>query len=69
MSSTTTKASASKKRAHARRRSGYATARRMFPRAPWRAPVDPVEGVVIHDPDTVARPLAAGVDGFAGRTK
>ena len=41
----------------------------MIERAPWRAPVDPIEGVVIHDPDTVARPLAVGVDGFAGRTK
>jgi NTE family protein len=53
----------------ARWQAGYAGARRMIERAPWRAPVDPVEGVVIHDPDTVARPLAAGVDGFAGRTK
>jgi NTE family protein len=53
----------------ARRHAGYAATRRMIERAPWQGPVDPVEGVVIHDPATVARPLAAGVDGFAGRTK
>jgi NTE family protein len=47
---------------------GYAATRRMIEHAPWRAPVDPIEGVVIHDPGTVL-PLAAGVDGFAGKTK
>ena len=30
-------------------REGYADARRMIERAPWRAPVDPMDGVVIHD--------------------
>jgi hypothetical protein len=41
----------------------------MIQRAPWHAPVDPIEGIVIHDPGPGVRPLAAGVDGFAGRTK
>ncbi len=53
----------------ARWQAGYAAARHMIQRAPWQAPIDPIEGVVIHDPGTGARPLAAGVDGFAGRTK
>ena len=30
-------------------REGYADTRRMIERAPWRAPVDPMDGVVIHD--------------------
>src|SRR5205823_10809880 len=49
----------------ARWQAGYAAARHMIQRAPWRAPIDPIAGVVIHDPGTGARPLAAGVDGFA----
>jgi NTE family protein len=53
----------------ARWQAGYAATRHMLERAPWRAPVDPIEGIVIHDAETGARPLAAGVDGFAGRTK
>ncbi len=53
----------------ARRHAGYATTRRIIEQAPWREAVDPIEGVVIHDPPTGARPLAVGVDGFAGRTK
>ena len=53
----------------ARRHAGYAETRRMIQRSPWRAPVDAIEGVVIHDPSNVSRPIAAGVDGFAGRTK
>ena len=53
----------------ARREAGYTAARRIIQRAPWDAPVDPIEGVVIHDPGTGVRPLAVGVDGFAGRTK
>jgi len=32
----------------ARRAAGYADARAMLERAPWRAPVEPMEGVVIH---------------------
>jgi NTE family protein len=53
----------------ARWQAGYATTRRMILRAPWRAPVDPIEGVVVHDGGSGARPLAAGIDGFAGKTK
>ena len=30
-------------------REGYADTRAMIERAPWRAPVDPMDGVVIHD--------------------
>jgi NTE family protein len=53
----------------ARWQAGYATTRRMIQLAPWRAPVDPIEGVVIHDSATWKRPIAAGIDGFSGRTK
>jgi NTE family protein len=34
----------------ARWQAGYADTRRMLERAPWTAPVDPIDGVVIHDP-------------------
>jgi NTE family protein len=34
----------------ARRAAGYADTRRMIDRAPWTAPVDPIEGVVEHLP-------------------
>ena len=54
----------------ARWQAGYADARRMLKRAPWQRPVDPTEGVVIHDAATQFTPrLAQGVDGFAGRTR
>jgi NTE family protein len=43
----------------ARWQGGYADARRMIGRAPWTAPVDPMVGVVIHDPDVV-RPRQPG---------
>ena len=33
----------------ARWKSGYADARRIIERAPWTAPVDPMDGIVIHD--------------------
>ena len=49
---------------------GYAETRRILALAPWERPVDPIEGVVIHD--TTATPgheLARGVDGFAGKTR
>jgi NTE family protein len=53
----------------ARWRAGYADTKRMLAAAPWRAPVDPIEGVIIHDdPARVTTALARGVDGFAGRT-
>ena len=35
----------------ARWQAGYAATRRMLARAPWNAPVDPIEGVIIHDID------------------
>jgi NTE family protein len=54
----------------ARRDAGYADTMRMIERAPWMAPVDPVEGVIIHDdPTRVRTELARGIDGFAGRTR
>jgi NTE family protein len=34
----------------ARWRAGYTDTKRMVERAPWTAPVDPMDGVVIHDP-------------------
>jgi NTE family protein len=53
----------------ARRHAGYAATRRIIQRAPWAASVDPMEGVVVHDPVFVKRPVAVGVDGFSGRTR
>ena len=51
-------------------KAGYDDTRRMLDASPWRAPVDPVEGVVIHDdPTRVRTELARGIDGFAGRTR
>ncbi|HEV3239186.1 MAG TPA: DUF3734 domain-containing protein [Casimicrobiaceae bacterium] len=32
-----------------RRQAGYADARRMLERAPWTRPVDPMEGVIVHE--------------------
>jgi NTE family protein len=32
-----------------RREAGHADARRMLERAPWQAPVDPMEGVIVHE--------------------
>ncbi len=54
----------------ARRDAGYAEGQRVLALAPWRRPVDPMEGIVIHD--TAAGPhtvLAHGIDGFDGRTR
>ena len=53
----------------ARWQAGYTATRQMIRDAPWRAPADPIQGIVIHDSMTVTRPLATGVDGFSGRTK
>ncbi len=51
-------------------KAGYDDTKRMLAAAPWRTPVDPVEGVIIHDdPTRVRTELARGVDGFAGRTR
>jgi len=43
---------------------------RMLDLAPWNRPVDPVEGVIIHDllTDHIT-PLAMGADGFGGKSK
>jgi NTE family protein len=49
---------------------GYNATRRMVALAPWGRPVDAIEGVVIHDlAATRGQELAAGVDGFRGKTK
>jgi NTE family protein len=49
---------------------GYADTRRILDRAPWTKPIDPMEGIVIHDiAPAAATKMAAGVDGFAGRTR
>ncbi len=54
----------------ARWQAGFADAKRMLKRAPWEKPVDPTEGVIIHDGAVQFAPkLAQGVDGFAGRTR
>ena len=53
----------------ARWQAGYVDTKRMLAAAPWRAPADSVEGVIIHDdPSRVKTKLARGVDGFAGKT-
>jgi NTE family protein len=49
---------------------GYEHAQRILKASPWDRPVNPVEGIVIHDSlEDVSMPVAAGIDGFAGRTK
>jgi NTE family protein len=48
---------------------GYKDTKRMLDRAPWAHPVDPVEGVIIHEPVESTTHVAEGVDGFAGRTR
>lgn len=54
----------------ARWQAGYADTKRMIKRAPWQGPVDPAEGVLIHDGATQLVPkLAQGIDGFSGRTR
>ena len=54
----------------ARWQAGYNATRRLVTAAPWQGVVDPTEGVVIHDlTATPGHELAAGVDGFRGRTK
>jgi len=51
-------------------RAGYLDTRRMLDAAPWNEPVNPIDGVVIHDdPQRVRAELARGIDGFAGRTR
>ena len=53
----------------ARRQAGYDEGRRVLEMAPWQRPVDPMEGIVIHETAAVARAIAHGVDGFDGRTR
>ena len=48
---------------------GYNDTCEMLDRAPWAKPVDPTEGVIIHEPVESTTHLAEGVDGFAGRTR
>lgn len=50
-------------------RAGLHDTRRMLERSPWDTPVDPIEGVVIHEPLGARVHIAEGVDGFAGRTR
>ena len=37
---------------HARLEAGYADTLRVIERAPWEAPTDPIEGVIVHDAHT-----------------
>jgi NTE family protein len=53
----------------ARWEAGYTEARRVLALAPWQRPIDPMEGIVIHDTAVTVRELARGVDGFDGRTR
>lgn len=49
---------------HTRWQAGHADTQRMLDLAPWTRPVDPIEGIVIHDALAGAvTPLAAGSDG------
>ena len=49
---------------------GYSATKRLVALSPWNASVDPTEGVVIHElAATPGHELAAGIDGFHGRTK
>ena len=49
---------------------GYKDTCQMLNLAPWTLPVDPVDGVVIHDAHREAgAAFAAGINGFAGKTK
>jgi NTE family protein len=53
----------------ARWEAGYAEGQRVLALAPWQRPVDPMEGVVIHDTSAAESTLAHGIDGFDGKTK
>jgi len=52
----------------ARWQAGYADTKRMLDAAPWRAPADPMDGVIIHDDPRVKAAIARGTDGFGGKT-
>ena len=54
----------------ARWQAGHAETQHVLKLAPWRQPIDPMEGVVIHDTSLPAGPeLSRGVDGSAGKTR
>jgi NTE family protein len=54
----------------ARRQAGYADTCRMLELSPWTRPMDPIEGIVVHDDLTPGgTKVAAGVDGFMGETR
>ena len=57
-------------RIRARWQAGFSDTQRMLALAPWTQPVDPIEGIFIHDalPGAVT-PLAQGSDGFEGKSK
>jgi NTE family protein len=46
---------------------GYADTRRMIERSPWKAPVDPMDGVVIHDPVHAGKRLSREAERVAAR--
>jgi len=53
----------------ARWQAGHDDTKRMLAHAPWMNPVDPTQGIVIHEPVDTTVHIAEGVDGFAGRTR
>jgi len=53
----------------ARWQAGHDDTKRMLAHAPWMNPVDPTQGIVIHEPVETTVHIAEGVDGFAGRTR
>jgi NTE family protein len=53
----------------ARWQAGYADTKRMLDRAPWHAPVDAQDSILVHENPSAMPQVAQGVDGFAGQTK
>jgi NTE family protein len=53
----------------ARWHAGYAATRQMLARAPWNTPVDPIEGVIIHDVDPAPSPTASPPPSRLRRTR
>ena len=55
---------------YSRWQAGKEDTKRMLDLAPWERPVDPVEGVIIHDlPANASVPIAKGPDGFECKTR
>ena len=53
-----------------RRQAGYADTCRMLELSPWNRPMDSIEGIVVHeDLKPGGTRVAAGVDGFLGKTR